>query len=230
MSDHISKQFDSELENIRTRVLQMGGYVEQQVTQAMHGLLNGKLDVLDLVIENDHQVNRFETELDELCSQVIARRQPTASDLRLVLTVSKTITDLERVGDEAKKIAKLGKQFLGASVPGIPQVELKHMANQAVDMLRNALDAFARMNVNVAGETVRKDKEVDQEFKAIMRQLVTYMMEDPRMISRSIDILFIAKAIERVGDHAKNIAEFVVYMVEGRDIRHASLDEIERGA
>lgn len=229
MTDHLSKQFDTELENIRTRVLQMGGYVEQQVVQAMHGVLNNKLDILELVIENDHQVNQYETELDELCGQVIAKRQPTASDLRMIMTVSKTITDLERIGDEAKKIAKLGKQQLASGgVIQAPEVELKHVANLAVEMLRKSLDAFARLNVNTASESVRQDKEVDKEFKAIMRQLVTYMMEDPRTISRSIDIMFMAKSIERVGDHAKNIAEYVVYMVEGRDIRHTSLEELER--
>jgi phosphate transport system protein len=227
-NEHTLKQFDQDLENIRTRVLQMGGRVEQQIVRAMEGLTEGDLVLIDQVIENDHQVNRDEVELDEACNNIIARRQPTAVDLRMVMTVVKTITDLERCGDEAKKIAKLSKQLHSADTPFVPRVELRHVANLAVSMLRKALDAFARVDVNTAAQVVRQDKEVDTEFKGIMRQLITFMMEDPRTISRSIEMLFVAKAIERIGDHAKNISEYVVYMAKGRDVRHIGLEAIER--
>jgi phosphate transport system protein len=158
--------------------------------------------------------------LDESCSQIIARRQPAASDLRLVMAVVKTITDLERVGDEAEKIARMAKLIHGAGRVHLPRLELKHVANLALSMLRNALDAFARLDVDAALRVVKQDRAVDDEFRSILRQLITFMMEDPRTITRSLEILFVAKAIERIGDHAKNMAEYVVYMVEGRDVRH----------
>jgi phosphate transport system protein len=228
MTEHTYKQYDAELESIRTRVLQMGGLVEQQIARAMEGLASGDLLLIDQVINNDHRVNLHEVELDELCSQIISKRQPVASDLRVVMTVIKTITDLERVGDEAKKIAKMAKRIHEEHGAMVPHVELRHSANLAIEMLRQALDCFARLDINTAAEVVRQDKEVDAEFKAAMRQVITFMMEDPRTISRGLDILFIAKSIERIGDHAKNMAEYVVYMVKGRDVRHVSIEEIER--
>ncbi|MRR51274.1 MAG: phosphate signaling complex protein PhoU [Rhodocyclaceae bacterium] len=227
-NEHTLKQFDQDLENIRTRVLQMGGRVEQQIVRAMEGLAEGDLVLIDQVIENDHQVNRNEVELDEACNNIIARRQPTAVDLRMIMTVVKTITDLERIGDEAKKIAKQAKLIHSADTPFVPRVELRHVANTAISMLRKSLDAFSRVDVNMAAQVVRQDKEVDTEFKGIMRQLITFMMEDPRTISRSIEMLFVAKAIERIGDHAKNISEYVVYMAKGRDVRHIGIEGIER--
>lgn len=230
MSDHTSKQFDAELENIRTKVLQMGGLVEQQIERAMHGLTEGEMFVIDRVIDDDHRVNLLEVELDEACSQVIAKRQPAASDLRLIITVIKTITDLERIGDEAKKIAKMAKRIHDAESAFVPRIELRHVAQLATDMLHKALDAFARLEPNAAAAVVREDSEVDKEFKSIMRQLITFMMEDPRTISRGLEILFIAKAIERIGDHSKNMSEYVIYMVKGRDVRHTSVEEIEREA
>ena len=166
--------------------------------------------------------------IDEHCTLIIARRQPTASDLRMVMTVIKTITDLERIGDEAKKIAKMAKQIHGSDFHLAPAIEFRHVSAIVVNMLRQALDAFARLDVLAAGQVVRTDQEVDVEFKSAMRQLITYMMEDPRTISRSLDMVFIAKAIERIGDHSKNIAEYVIYMVKGRDVRHIGLAEIER--
>ncbi|HTH95732.1 MAG TPA: phosphate signaling complex protein PhoU [Rhodocyclaceae bacterium] len=228
MSDHIAKQFDADLENIRNRVLQMGGLVEQLIVMAMDGLSSGDMLVIDQAIATDERVNRHEVELDEACTQIIARRQPTASDLRMVMTVIKTITDLERIGDEAKKIAKMAKQIHGSDFHSAPAIEFRHVSNIVVSMLRQALDAFARLDVVAAGQVVRTDQEVDSEFKSAMRELITYMMEDPRTISRSLDMVFIAKAIERIGDHAKNIAEYVIYMVKGRDVRHVGLAEIER--
>ena len=228
MNEHIAKQFDADLENIRSRVLQMGGLVEQQIIRAFEALDNGDLSLADQVAAADHDVNRHEVELDEACAHLIARRQPAASDLRLIMAVIKTITDLERVGDEAKKIAKRARTLHSGDTPFVPRIELRHVANVAVEMLRKSLDAFARTDPAVSAQIARQDKEVDAEFKAIMRQLITFMMEDPRLISSSLEVLFIAKAVERIGDHAKNISEYVVYMVKGRDVRHIGLEGIER--
>ena len=227
MNEHTSKKFDSELEGIRNRVLQMGGMVELQIVKAMEGLSDGDPLLIDQVIENDNRVNLLEIELDEACNQVIAKRQPTAVDLRMVSTVQKTITDLERIGDEAKKIAKTAKQLHSNGSPFMPQIRLGHIADAVVDMLRTALDAYARLDTVAAAQVVRHDKEVDAEFKGIMRQLITYMMEDPRTISASLDLLFLAKAIERIGDHSKNISELIIYLVEGQDVRHRALSDIE---
>ncbi len=227
-SEHISKSFDSDLENIRSRVLAMGGLVEQQLLRAMQGLEDGDLVLLEEVIANDQRVNRHEVELDEACTMIIARRQPAAIDLRMVMTVIKTITDLERIGDEAKKVAKMARAIHTAETGFVPRVDLRHLAEIAVAMLKTSLDAFARVDVNSSAQVVRQDKEVDAGFKGAMRQLITFMMEDPRTISRALELLFIAKAIERIGDHAKNISEYVVYMAKGRDVRHIGLEGIER--
>jgi len=220
MPEHISKQFDAELEAVRSRVLQMGGLVEEQIVKAVDALASGDIAVLDGVIEDDHRVNAMEVGLDESCSQIIARRQPAAGDLRLVMAIVKTITDLERIGDEAEKIARMAKLIHAAERQHMPRLELKHVASLALSMLRQALDAFARLDVNAALLVVKQDRGVDDEFRSILRQLITFMMEDPRTITRCLEILFVAKAIERIGDHAKNMAEYVVYMVEGRDVRH----------
>ncbi|TRZ70157.1 MAG: phosphate transport system regulatory protein PhoU [Rhodocyclaceae bacterium] len=228
MNEHIVKQFDTDLENIRSRVLQMGGMVEQQIVKAMECLSDGDLLLIEQTITNDDLVNRQEVELDEACTNIIARRQPTAVDLRMVMMVVKTITDLERIGDEAKKIAKKARAIHSAETHFVPRIELRHVAGLAVDMLRKALDAFARMDLTAAAQVVRQDQEVDSEFKSIMRQLITFMMEDPRTITRSLDLMFIAKSIERIGDHSKNISEYVVYMAKGRDVRHIGLEEIEK--
>ena len=228
--EHISKQFDADLEGLRTRVLAMGGLVEQQVIRAMEGLNSGDIALIEKVIATDRQVNRHEVELDEACNHVIAKRQPAAVDLRMIMTVVKTITDLERIGDEAKKIAKTAKLHHNTPSPFTPPIRLNHIADAVVDMLRTALDSYARLDTVSAAQVVRQDKEVDAEFKGIMRQLITYMMEDPRTISQAIELMFVAKSVERIGDHAKNIAEYVVYMVKGRDVRHTSLEEIEREA
>lgn len=228
MNEHIAKQFDADLDNIRTRVLQMGGEVEQQIVRAMTALETGDMAMADEVIDRDHLVNRHEVELDEACTHIIARRQPTASDLRTIMMVIKTITDLERIGDEAKKIAKKVRALHAADTPFKARVPLQHAASLAVDMLHKALDAFARTDFSAAALIARQDKEVDAEFKSIMRQLITFMMEDPRTISSSLDVLFIAKSIERIGDHAKNVSEYVVYMAKGRDVRHIGIEGIEQ--
>jgi phosphate transport system protein len=225
-NEHISKKFDAELEAVRSRVLQMGGLVEQQINRAMEVLSNGDLELADKVIADDHRVNALEVAIDDDCTHIIARRQPTASDLRMVMAVVKTITDLERIGDEAQKIARMAKKVHESNISlGNRLADVRYAANIATDMLKTSLDAFARLDLSGAAKVVKQDEEVDQRFRAILRQLVTFMMEDPRTISASIDILFIAKAIERIGDHAKNMSEYVVYLVKGKDVRHVSAEE-----
>lgn len=227
--EHISKQFDAELEEVRSRVLQMGGFVEQQIEQSIEALTNGNEDLIEQVIAHDHRVNAMEVSIDEMCNQIIARRQPAASDLRLIMMVIKTITDLERIGDEAEKIARMARLIYASDRMHSPRfVEIKHVANMAMDMVHKALDSFARLDLKAAAQIVRQDEQVDEEFRSIMRQLITFMMEDPRKISTALEILFVAKAIERIGDHAKNMSEYVVYMVKGKDVRHVTADEIER--
>ncbi len=231
MPEHTLKQFDTELEEIRSRVLQMGGLVEQQITHALEALMGGNVTLARQVMENDHQVNALEVAIDEDCSTVIARRQPAAKDLRMVLTVVKTITDLERIGDEAAKIARMTRAIYESDRPTVPRTsEIQHVADIALSMLRSSLDAFARLDTTVAASVVRQDERVDKAFVSILRQLITFMMEDPRTISHAIEILFIAKAIERIGDHAKNISEYVVYLVKGKDVRHTSIEALEREA
>ena len=228
-SDHISRQFDADLEAIRANVLQMGGMVESQIKSAIDSLVSGNVALMNKVIEDDHRVNAMEVKIDEACSQVIARRQPAAGDLRLVMAVIKTITDLERIGDEAEKIARMAKLLSQKQGFALPRYqEIKHAAEIALEMLRKSLDAFARLDVTMAAQVVRLDDQVDEEFRAIMRYLITFMMEDPRTISTSLEILFVAKAIERIGDHSKNMSEYVIYMVKGRDVRHITADQIEQ--
>jgi phosphate transport system protein len=227
--EHISKRFDEELENVRSRVLQMGGFVEQQIERALEALTSGNSALMDQVIADDHRVNGMEVSIDEECSTIIARRQPTAVDLRMMVTVIKLITDLERIGDEAEKIARMAKLMYQADRLTSPRLaEIRHVADLALAMLRESLDAFARLDVTAAARVVRQDQRVDDEFRSILRQLITFMMEDPRTITMALEIVFIAKAIERIGDHAKNMAEYVVYMVQGKNVRHVMLEEWER--
>jgi len=228
---HTSKQFDAELENLRSRVLQMGGFVEQQISLAVDALTSGDLELCASVVGNDHKVNAMEVGIDEDCSTIIARRQPTASDLRLVIAVIKTITDLERIGDEAAKIARMAK--LINSVDRVQQpryVEIRRMASLALEMLRKSLDCFARLDVSGSAEVVRTDQHVDDEFRAILRQLITFMMEDPRTITTALEIVWVARALERMGDHSKNMAEQVIYIVKGTDVRHTNFEDVERQA
>jgi phosphate transport system protein len=227
MTDHTSKNFDLELESLRTRVLEMGGMAEQQVRKAIEGLYNSDQPLLENVIRDDERINQMEIDIDALCNQVIAKRQPTAIDLRMIVSVLKAIADLERVGDKARKIARLGIALANQPTISSPNIELTHMADTALRMLRLSLDGFARLDVSLVTEAMRLDEVVNAEYQSIARQLITYMMEDPRTITRSLDILSIAKAIERIGDHATNIAEHVVYMAKGLNVRHASADEIE---
>ncbi|MES2771342.1 MAG: phosphate signaling complex protein PhoU [Pseudomonadota bacterium] len=227
MNEHISKNFDLELESLRTRVLQMGGLVEQQIRKAMEGLYASDVPLLEAVVRNDQQVNQMEIELDGACNQLIAKRQPTAIDLRMIITVLKSISDLERIGDKARKIARFGIAQNDQQSFGGRDIELRHIAELALKMLRASLDAFARLDVSAAAEVLHLDETVNTEYHAIVRQLITYMMEDPRTISRALDVMGVAKAIERIGDHAKSIAEYVIYMVKGLNVRHSSPGEID---
>jgi phosphate transport system protein len=227
---HTSKQFDAELETIRAQVLQMGGLVEQQTVSALAAFDDEDTVLAGRVVDDDHRVNALEVKIDEEVGTVIARRQPAASDLRMLMMVVKTITDLERIGDEAAKIARMVQQIHGADRGTTPRVEVRHMAQVALNMLRTSLDAFARLDAAAAARVARQDEQVDAEFRSVTRQLITFMMEDPRTISNSLDVLFIAKSIERIGDHSKNMAEYVVYMVKGKDVRHTTVEELERTA
>ncbi|MEY4751100.1 MAG: hypothetical protein RIQ60_3314 [Pseudomonadota bacterium] len=231
MSDkHLSSQFDSELGAISTRVLEMGGLVETQVAHAVAALIRLDGDAADEVIQVEDRVNTMEVEIDRDLSSIIARRQPTARDLRLLIAVSKTIGNLERVGDEAARIARAVHKLRTAGVltPGrLPFTDLAFEADLATASLRRALDAFARLDAQVALQVIKEDNAIDREFDGLMRKLITFMMEDPRTISLSIDLVFVAKAIERVGDHAKNLAEQVIYIVKGTDVRHNPLGKVE---
>src|SRR5450759_1149508 len=228
-SEHISKQYDVELESVRARVLLMGDLVERQVRLAIEALIKSDLTTIDRIIADDQRVNALEVGIDESCSHIIALRQPTANDLRIVMMVIKAITDLERIGDEAKKIAITAKLLSQNKNLTLPRFEkIKYMANLTLDMLLQSLESFAKLDISAVTKVVRQDQQVDEEFVMIMRYLATFMMEDPCTIYNALEILFVAKAIERIGDHAKNISEYVVYMVKGRDVRHSTVEEIER--
>ena len=227
---HLSTQFDAELSSISNRVLEMGGLVESQLSQAMAALTDFSAETAAQVIEREALVNRMELDIDRELSGVIARRQPTARDLRLLIAVSKAIANLERVGDEAARIARTVQQLIKAGLSTrmrIPVADLAYEAELAMASLRKALDAFARLDTARALEVLKQDDQIDQEFDGLLRKLITYMMEDPRTISASIDLVFVAKAIERVGDHAKNLAEVIIYVVKGTDVRHASMEAVE---
>ncbi len=227
--EHTSKRYDAELETVRSRVLQMGGLVETQITAAIEALSTGNLQLADQVVENDHRVNALEVKIDEECAHIIARRQPAAQDLRMIMTVIKMITDLERIGDEAEKIARMTKLIYASERLLLPRfAEIKVAAGYALDMLKKALDAFARVDITAAAAVVKQDRLLDDQFRGILRQLITFMMEDARTISTSIEILFVAKALERIGDHSKNMSEYVVYLVKGKDVRHVTAEEFER--
>ena len=225
---HLSSQFDSELNGVSSRVMELGGMVESQIQQAVYALAQFDTEAADRVIETETRVNAMEIEIDRELSSIIARRQPTARDLRLLIAISKTTANLERVGDEANKIARMVKSIIeSGSARALPSTELRIAADMASGLLRKALDAFARLDTAAALSILKEDDLIDKEFDGFVRKLVTYMMEDPRTISASLDLLFLAKAIERIGDHAKNIAEFIIYIVKGADVRHTSMQEIE---
>jgi phosphate transport system protein len=227
---HLSTQFDTELSSISSRVLEMGGLVESQVAQSIYALSHFSSETAAKVIEQEETVNQMEVTIDADLSAIIARRQPTARDLRLLIAISKTIGNLERVGDEAARIARTVQRLINAGVSSRLRLSLGDLsfeASLATASLRKALDAFARLDTQRAFEVIKQDNEIDQEFEGLMRKLITYMMEDPRTISASIDLVFVAKAIERVGDHAKNLAEQIIYIVKGTDVRHNTIDQVE---
>ncbi|VGO11251.1 Phosphate transport system regulatory protein PhoU [plant metagenome] len=228
MTEHTNKQFDQDLERIRSQFLQMGGLVEAMIQDGIDALSTGDLELVEKVREREKEVNRLEVEIDERISLILARHQPTAIDLRMMLAVSKMLTDMERSGDEAEKVVTVARRVHEGERRYQPVVELRHMANGVLVMLRQALDSFARLDAIQAAAVVRSDKEVDKEWKGALRHLITYMIEDPRTISRSIDLIFIARALERVGDHCKNMAERVIYMVHGADVRHTGVKNTER--
>ena len=231
MSDHTNKQFDAEMEGIRSGVLSMGGIVEQQLTRAIEALeKDDDARRSDAVGADEAAINQLQVTIDQQCAQIIARRQPTAVDLRMVLTVSKIVNDLERIGDEAKKIAYKAAQARGSDrLARVRYYDAANALDHAMTMLRLALDAFARLDVVAAAEVIDRDVDIDAAFASILRQLISYMMEDPRTITPALEIVFIAKSIERIGDHAKNIAEAVVQAVKGTDVRHRSAAEIRAG-
>ena len=225
---HLSSQFDSELTSVSNRVMEMGGLVESQIRTAVNALALFSVQEADQVAETEGLVNEMEVEIDRELSSIIARRQPTARDLRLLIAISKTTANLERAGDEADKIARMVKSIMqSGSARKVPASELRIAADLASGLLRKALDAFARLDATMALSILKEDDAIDKEFDGFVRKLITYMMEDPRTISPSLDLLFVAKAIERVGDHAKNIAEFIIYVVKGADVRHQPMDTIE---
>jgi len=226
---HLSTQFDAELSGISNRVLEMGGLVESQVARSVYALTQFSGESATEVLSAEERVNTMEIEIDRDLSAIIARRQPTARDLRLLIAISRTIANLERVGDEAARIARTVQRLINTGVSSrmrLPVSDLSFEADLAIAQLRKALDAFARLDTAQALEVLRADDQIDREFDGLMRKLITYMMEDPRTISASIDLVFVAKAIERVGDHAKNLAEAIIYVVKGTDVRHTSVDDI----
>ncbi|AOJ24502.1 phosphate signaling complex protein PhoU [Burkholderia seminalis] len=232
MSDkHLSSQFDADLNAVSSKVLEMGGLVESQIVGAMYALNEFDRETAEKVIAAEETLNAMEVDIDQECGNIIARRQPAARDLRLLMSISKTITNLERAGDEAEKIAKRVRRLVDEpAARAVNIAEIKVSGEMAVTILRRALDAFARLDTVAAAQIVKDDKEIDLEFRAFVRKLVSYMQEDPRTISVGLEYLFIAKAIERIGDHAKNIAEFIIYIVKGTDVRHQPRDTLDREA
>ncbi|MCE2658717.1 MAG: phosphate signaling complex protein PhoU [Rubrivivax sp.] len=227
---HLSSQFDAELSGISSRVLEMGGLVESQVGQALSALTSFNEEGAADVLRQEERVNQMEVEIDRDLSGIIARRQPTARDLRLLIAISKTIANLERVGDEAARVARAVQRLIGSGISSrmrLPASDLQFEADLAIAQLRKALDAFARLDAKRALEVLKQDDQIDREFEGLLRKLITYMMEDPRTISSSIDLVFVAKAIERIGDHAKNLAEATIYIVKGTDVRHTPMDVVE---
>ena len=225
---HLSSHFDADLNNISSHVMALGGLVESQIRQAVYAFSQFSPEVADDVLVTENKVNSAEVEIDREIASIIGRRQPTARDLRLLMAMSKTTANLERVGDEAAKIARMVKSIVESNAPrSLPSSDLRVSADMASGLLRKALDSFARLDIPMAVSILREDNDIDQEFDGFVRKLITYMMEDPRTISSSLDLLFIAKAIERIGDHAKNIAEFVIYIVKGEDVRHTPLADVE---
>ncbi|MBJ2165237.1 phosphate signaling complex protein PhoU [Acidovorax sp. IB03] len=225
---HLSSQFDSELNSVSSRVMELGGLVESQIRQAIYALSQFSMEAVEQVASIEQRVNAMEVEIDHELSSIIARRQPTARDLRLLIAFSKATANLERMGDEAHKMARMVKSIIeSGAARSLPSSDLRMAADLASGLLRKALDAFARLDTKAALDILKEDDLIDKEFDGFVRKLVTYMMEDPRTISASLDLLFLAKAIERIGDHSKNVAELIIYLVKGKDVRHAAMNDIE---
>jgi len=227
INKHISGRFNQELENVRNHVLSMGGLVEQQLNSALDAVSRNDAELAQKVRQNDYKVNAMEVSIDEECTRIIARRQPAASDLRLVIAIAKTIADLERIGDEAERIAKVALDSFTKDQQDL-LVNIENMGRQVLKMLHDVLDAFARMDVQRAFQVHKEDAKVDREYEAIIRQIMTYMMEDPRSIPKIMDLVWSVRSLERIGDRCQNIAEYIIYFVNGKDIRHTSQEDIEK--
>lgn len=227
-SHHISSQFNENLQDVNTMFMAMGGLVEQQVANAIHALLDTNLDLALKVQAEDNAVNQLERDIDEALTLILARRHPAASDLRMVLAMSKANTDLERIGDEAAKIARIAQALSEDGESPRGYMETRHIGNQVRIMIREALDAFARLDAEAALHVMRADADIDREYSSAMRTLMTYMIEDPRHISRVINVMWVLRSLERIGDHARNISEQVIYMVKGLDVRHTDFEQVEQ--
>jgi phosphate transport system protein len=228
LSHHIHSRFNADLEGVRSSVLQMGGLVEQQLQDGVRAIVTGDSRLGEEVARLDHKVNAMEVAIDDDCSRILATRNPAASDLRLLVAILKTITDLERIGDEAEKLGHIAARLASVEHPADRYREVKHIGGLVSEMVHGALDAFARLDIELALQIAQRDRHVDEEYEALQRQCITFMMEDPRTIRRALDVLWVARALERVGDHAKNICEYVIYMVLGKDVRHLSIDDVEQ--
>jgi phosphate transport system protein len=228
LSHHISSRYNADLERLRSSVLEMGGLVERQLTQAIGGITEPDARVMVRVAQEEMRVNQLERSIDEDCSRILATRGPTASDLRLIITILKTITDLERIGDEGEKVAAIAARLAMRERPNNRYRELRNLGEVVIDMVHDTLDAFARFDTKLALEVVRRDRTVDEEYEAIHRQNITFMMEDPRSIRRALDVMWVVRSLERIGDHAKNICEYLIYLVLGKDVRHTKIEEIEK--
>jgi phosphate transport system protein len=228
LGHHISSRYNADLERLRSSVLEMGGMVEQQLTQAIRGITEPDASLIIEVAQEELRINQLERSIDEDCSRILATRAPTASDLRLIITILKTITDLERIGDEGEKVAAIAARLATRERPANRYRELRNLGEVVREMLHDTLDAFARLDTELALAVVRRDRIVDEEYEAIHRQSITFMMEDPRSIRRALDVMWVVRSLERIGDHAKNVCEYLIYLVHGKDVRHTRIEEIEK--
>jgi phosphate transport system protein len=227
LSHHISRRFNEDLERVRSKALSMGGFVEQQLSKAVTALVEGDSGMGEAVARDDYRVNDMEVSIDEECARILATRAPAAGDLRVIVAIIKAITDLERMGDECEKIGYIASRLAAQERPADKYREIKHLGRVVEDMVHGALDAFARMDAEAALQVARKDRFVDEEYESIQRQCITFMMEDPRSIRRALDVMWVVRALERIGDHAKNICEYVIFIVHGKDVRHTRLEDVE---
>ena len=228
LGHHISSRYNEDLERLRSTVLEMGGLVERQLTQAIRGITEPDASMIGQVAQEELRINQLERSIDEDCSRILATRAPTASDLRLIITILKTITDLERIGDEGEKVAAIAARLAMRERPANRYRELRNLGEVVNEMLHDTLDAFARLDTELALAVVRRDRIVDEEYEAIHRQSITFMMEDPRSIRRALDVMWVVRSLERIGDHAKNVCEYLIYLVHGKDVRHTRIEEIEK--